>query len=84
LPEVGDKVQVIGRWLLDNQEGIKEGGGIAGHSEPHPVYDIKIIDKGSSSDDSSPAPDNNPTSESSSTADKDSSGGGDCSSIGED
>ena len=32
LPEVGDKVQVTGRWLLDNQEGVKEGGGIAGHS----------------------------------------------------
>jgi hypothetical protein len=84
LPEVGDKVQVTGRWLLDNQEGVKEGGGIAGHSELHPVYDIKIIDKGSSSDDSSPAPDNNPTSESSSAADKDSSGGGDSSSIGDD
>ena len=49
LPEVGDKVQVTGRWLLDNQDGIKEGGGIAGHSELHPVYDIKIIAKGSGS-----------------------------------
>ena len=69
LPEVGDKVQVTGRWLLDNQEGIKEGEGIAGHSELHPVYDIKIIDKGSgsTSDDSSPSPDNNRQSDSSST-----------------
>jgi hypothetical protein len=49
VPEVGDKVQVTGRWLLDNQEGVKEGGGIAGHSELHPVYDIKAIDKGSGS-----------------------------------
>jgi hypothetical protein len=79
LPEVGDKVQVTGRWLLDNQEGVKEGGGIAGHSELHPVYDIKIIDKGSgsTSDDSSPLPDNNPQSDSSSaTVDRESSGGG--------
>jgi hypothetical protein len=79
LPEVGDKVQVTGRWLLDNQEGVKEGGGIEGHSELHPVYDIKIIDKGSrsTSDDSSPLPDNNPQSDSSSaTVDRESSGGG--------
>ena len=80
LPEVGDKVQVTGRWLLDNQAGIKEGGGIAGHSELHPVYDIKIIDKGSgsTSDDSSSTPDNNPASDiSSATVDRDSSEGGD-------
>jgi hypothetical protein len=92
LPEVGDKVQVTARWLLDNQEGIKEGGGIAGHSELHPVYDIKTIDKGSgsTSDDSSPPPDdnNNPQSDSSSaTVDRGSSGGGgggDSNSIGDD
>jgi hypothetical protein len=86
LPQVGDKVQVTGRWLLDNQAGIKEGGGIAGHSELHPVYDIKIIDKGSgsTSDDSSSTPDNNPASDSSSaTVDRDSSGAGNSNSIGD-
>jgi len=84
LPEVGDKVQVTGRWLLDNQAGIKEGGGIAGHSELHPVYDIQIIDKGSgsTSDDSSSTPDNNPASDSSSaTVDRGSSGAGNSNSI---
>ena len=62
LPEAGDRVQVTGRWLLDNQDGIKEGGGIAGHSELHPVYAIKIIDKargGFTSNDSNPSPGNN-------------------------
>jgi hypothetical protein len=45
LLQVGDKVQVTGRWLLDNEEGATQGGGLAGHSELHPVYDIKIINK---------------------------------------
>jgi hypothetical protein len=49
LPVKGDKVQVTGRWLFDNEDGIKEGEGIAGHSELHPVYDIKIIGNGSAS-----------------------------------
>jgi hypothetical protein len=74
LPEVGDKVQVTGRWLLDNQAGVKEGGGIAGHSELHPVYDIKTIDKGSgsTSSDSGPPPENNPASDNNSGGDDDS------------
>ena len=82
LPEAGDRVQVTGRWLLDNQDGIKEGGGIAGHSELHPVYDIKILEKGSRSisNDSNSSPDNNnsnlPSVNSSATKDGDSSGGG--------
>ncbi|MGN6629066.1 MAG: hypothetical protein ACTHKJ_04220, partial [Candidatus Nitrosocosmicus sp.] len=61
LPEEGDRVQVTGRWLLDNQDGIKEGGGIAGHSELHPVYDIKILDKvnGSTFNESNPSSGNN-------------------------
>jgi hypothetical protein len=60
LPEVGDKVQVTGRWLLDNQDGIKEGEGIAGRLELHPVYDIRIIDRCSGSiSNSNPSPDNN-------------------------
>ena len=39
LPHIGDRVLVVGRWLLDSEDG---GPGINGHSELHPVYAITL------------------------------------------
>ncbi|MGN6823113.1 MAG: hypothetical protein ACTHJ7_10145, partial [Candidatus Nitrosocosmicus sp.] len=58
-------------------DGIKEGGGIAGHSEIHPVYDIKILDKvnGSTFNESNPTSGNNNLLSNSSLAIKNRDGG---------